>query len=299
MNQASKTAAGKAQAPLVSPFFDEATNTFSYLVVDPDSRQCAVIDSVMNFDQASGTVSFTGADRIIAAIKQQQLELAWILETHVHADHLSAAPYLKQHLGGQVAISKYITTVQQTFAGIFNEGPGFACDGSQFDRLLEDEDVLAIGNMRLAALHTPGHTPACMSFVAGDAVFVGDTLFMPDSGSARVDFPGGDARTLFQSIRRLLSLPEDYRLFMCHDYSPNGRGLEYESSVAAERQDNIHANDRISEDQFVALREARDATLGMPQLILPSLQVNMRGGHLPDPEDNGLAYLKLPINAFA
>jgi glyoxylase-like metal-dependent hydrolase (beta-lactamase superfamily II) len=284
--------------PEVTPFFDEATNTFSYVVSDPDSGHCAVVDSVMNFDQPSGTVSYESADQLISYITRNKLALDWILETHVHADHLSAAPYIQQQLGGKIGIGSAITVVQDTFAVVFNEDESFARDGSQFDALFEDGDSLLIGGLSCTVLHTPGHTPACMSYLIGDAVFVGDTLFMPDSGTARVDFPGGDARTLYHSIKRLLKLPAETRLFMCHDYCPNGRGVEYETTVAAERQANIHVNDSVTVDAFVKMREARDATLGMPALILPSLQVNMRGGHMPDADESGRVFLKLPVNAF-
>lgn len=298
MNLPSKTVADTSAQPLVEAFFDERTNTFSYLVKDPTSSQCAVIDSVMNFDYPSGTVSYEGADRIIAYIIKHGLELAWILETHVHADHLSAAPYIQQRMNGLIGIGENITVVQQTFEKIFNEGKAFKRDGSQFDRLFTDGDSFEIGNLTASVLHTPGHTPACMTYVIGDAAFVGDTLFMPDGGTARADFPGGDARQLYASINRLLSLPDQTRMFMCHDYCPNGRSVEYETTVAEQRKNNIHVNDTISENDFVDMRTARDATLGMPNLILPSLQINMSGGYLPEPESNGLAYLKLPINAF-
>ncbi len=285
--------------PLVIPFFDELTNTFSYIVKDPASKACALIDSVMNFDQASGTISFEGADQIIAYLAQHQLQLQWILETHVHADHLSAAPYIQQRAGGKLGIGANITVVQKTFGKIFNEGTDFCRDGSQFDVLFNDGDGFEVGAMLGHALYTPGHTPACMTYVIGDAAFVGDTLFMPDSGTARTDFPGGDARQLYQSIQRVLSLPDQTRLFMCHDYCGNGREVEYETTVAAERANNIHVNKTVSEAEFVQMREARDATLDMPRLILPSLQVNMRAGHLPAPENNDAVYLKIPINAFA
>jgi glyoxylase-like metal-dependent hydrolase (beta-lactamase superfamily II) len=284
--------------PEVVPFFDEDTNTFSYVVRDPGSRACAVVDSVMDIDYAAGRISFTGADRIIAYVREHKLEVEWLIETHVHADHLSAAPYIQEALGGKLGIGEHIVTVQETFGKIFNAGTEFARDGSQFDRLFADGDEYHVGGMRCQALHTPGHTPACMVHVMGDAAFVGDTLFMPDGGTARADFPGGDARVLYRSIRRVLELPGATRLFMCHDYQPDGRELEYETTVASERENNIHVHDGISEDDFVRMREARDATLGMPRLILPSLQVNMRAGHLPEADDNGTVYLKLPINAL-
>ena len=284
--------------PDVTAFFDEPTNTLSYVVRDPASRACAVVDCVMDMDYPSGTISFAGADQLIAYITEQQLELQWILETHVHADHLSAAPYIQQRLGGKIAIGSNIAVVQQTFGDIFAAGPEFARDGSQFDQLLQDGDTLKVGQMNACALHTPGHTPACMTYVFGDAIFVGDTLFMPDGGTARVDFPGGDAATLYQSIHRILSLPGEMRIFVCHDYLPNERELEYETSVAMQLAENIHVNRRVGESSFVAMREARDATLGMPTLILPALQVNMRAGHMPPANDRGQVFLKLPLNAF-
>lgn len=284
--------------PKVFPFFDKQTNTFSYVVQDPQSDACAIIDAVMDIDYPSGTISYTGADEIIGHVKKLSLKLAWIIETHVHADHLSAAPYIQQKLGGKIGIGGEITTVQAVFGKIFNAGTEFQRDGSQFDQLFEDGDTYQIGNMTAHTIHTPGHTPACMTHVIGDAVFVGDTLFMPDGGTARADFPGGDARTLYRSIKRVLSLPPQMRLFMCHDYSPNDREIEYETTIANERNENIHVNDSTTEDQFVAMRETRDATLDMPRLILPSLQVNMRAGHLPPPADNGQVYLQLPINAL-
>ncbi|MDO3380854.1 MBL fold metallo-hydrolase [Gilvimarinus algae] len=284
--------------PVVIAFFDEPTNTFSYVVKDPASASCAVIDSVMDIDYASGRTSFTGADQIIDYIRDNDWQLEWIIETHVHADHLSAAPYIQEKLGGKLGIGDQITRVQETFGKIFNEGTAFARDGSQFDRLFADGDSYAIGSMTAYALHTPGHTPACMTHVIGDAAFVGDTLFMPDGGTARADFPGGDAATLYRSIQRVLALPEQTRLFMCHDYLPNGRAVAWESSVAAEKAHNIHVKDGISEQAFVAMRESRDKTLGMPRLILPSLQVNMRAGHLPPADDDGKVFLKVPLNTL-
>ena len=283
--------------PEVTAFFDQDTETFSYVVKDPQSSACAVVDSVLNIDYPSGTISHEGADAIIHWIREHDLKLEWLIETHVHADHLTAAPYIQEHLGGKIGIGKNITVVQEVFAGIFNAEAGFRRDGSQFDALFDDGDSYHIGSLTAYALHTPGHTPACMTHVMGDAAFVGDTLFMPDTGTARADFPGGDARTLYRSIRRVLSLPDATRLFMCHDY-PESREVEYETSVASEKAYNIHVHDGISEDQFVAMREARDATLDMPRLILPSLQVNMRAGHMPPAENNGRVYLKLPIDAF-
>jgi glyoxylase-like metal-dependent hydrolase (beta-lactamase superfamily II) len=287
-----------AARPAVTTFFDEPTNTLSYVVKDPATNACAVIDSVMDLDYPSGSISFGGADQIIAFITDNKLELEWILETHVHADHLSAAPYIQQRLGGKIAIGFNISVVQSTFGPIFNAGPGFACDGSQFDVLLRDGDTIQIGQLAGIAMHTPGHTPACMTYVLGDAVFVGDTLFMPDGGTARADFPGGDACVLYRSIQRILELPGEMRIFVCHDYLPDGRALEYETTVSAERQTNIHVHEGVSESAFVAMRTARDVTLGMPTLILPSLQVNMRAGHFPPTDQTGQLYLKLPVNAF-
>jgi glyoxylase-like metal-dependent hydrolase (beta-lactamase superfamily II) len=286
------------QKPDVSTFYDKQTSTFSYVVKDPQSNACAIIDSVLNLDYNSGRTSYRGADEIIDFIKRNHLQLQWIIETHVHADHLSAAPYLKEKLGGQLGIGAHITTVQNVFGKVFNAGSDFQRDGSQFDRLFNDGDTYQIGSLTATAIHTPGHTPACMTHVIGDAAFVGDTIFMPDGGTARADFPGGDARVLYQSIKKVLSLPADTRLFMCHDYQPNGREVEYETTVAAERNENIHVHDGITEDEFVAMREARDATLDKPVLILPSLQVNMRAGHFPPSDDNGMVYLKVPINAL-
>ena len=287
-----------ALQPEVTPFFDEPTNTLSYVVKDPGSDACAIVDSVLNLDYPSGTISFDGADAIIAYIESNRLSLEWILETHVHADHLSAAPYIQQQLGGRIAIGQAISTVQETFGEIFCAGPGFARDGSQFDVLLADGDSIDIGSMSGRAMHTPGHTPACMTYVLGDAVFVGDTLFMPDGGTARADFPGGDARVLYRSIQRILALPGEYRIFVCHDYLPNGRELEFETTVAAQLNDNIHVHAGSTEDGFASMREKRDVTLGMPNLILPSLQVNMRAGHVPPPESGERFFLKLPLNAF-
>lgn len=282
--------------PEVMPFFDEQTNTFSYVVKDPFSQACAIVDSVMEIDYPSGRLSLRGAEEIIRYIRHHNLELQWIIETHVHADHLSAAPYLQQQLGGKIGIGNKITDVQDAFGKIFNAGTEFSRDGSQFDQLFNDGDEYLVGNMVCHAIHTPGHTPACMVHVMGDAAFVGDTLFMPDGGTARADFPGGDARTLYRSIQRVLTLPDNVRLFICHDYMPNGRKAEYQTTVGDERRLNIHVGKQVDEDSFVKMREKRDATLGMPRLILPSLQVNMRAGHLPPAEDNGTSYLKLPLN---
>ncbi|MBN9042504.1 MAG: MBL fold metallo-hydrolase [Rhizobiales bacterium 62-47] len=282
--------------PEVTPFFDALTNTVSYVVKDPTSNACAVIDAVMDIDYAAGRITYKSADKIIAFIEQHGLELRWLIETHVHADHLSGAPYIQGKLGGKIGIGERIDVVQQTFGKVFNEGTEFRRDGSQFDRLFKDGDIYQIGTIKATALHTPGHTPACMTHVIGDAVFVGDTLFMPDGGTARADFPGGDARTLYRSIRRILSLPAETRLFMCHDYGPNGRDIRWETTVAEQRAHNIHARDGITEDEFVATRQARDRTLDMPRLIIPSLQVNMKAGQLPAPDASGTRFLKVPLN---
>lgn len=285
--------------PAVTAFFDPATYTYSYVVRDPASQSCVIIDSVLDYDPASGRTKTQSAEEIVAFVREQQLTVAWLLETHVHADHLSAAPYLKQQLGGQLAIGAQITTVQKVFSEIFNAEPQFANDGSQFDRLLSEGDTLEFGGLSVQVMHTPGHTPACLSYVIGDAVFVGDTLFMPDYGTARCDFPGGDARTLYASIQRLFELPDATRVFLCHDYKAPERDEHCnESTIATERQSNIHVREGISEDEFVAMRTARDATLSMPTLILPSVQVNMRAGELPPAEDNGVRYLKIPLNTL-
>ncbi|MDP2066958.1 MAG: MBL fold metallo-hydrolase [Burkholderiaceae bacterium] len=285
----------------VEAFFDPDTWTISYLVVDRETRQCAVIDSVLDYDPKSGRTHTGNADKIIAHVRALNGTLQWLLESHVHADHLSAAPYFKQQLGGAVGIGQHITTVQNVFGKLFNAGSDFARDGTQFDRLFADGDTFQIGTLQCRAMHTPGHTPACMTYVVSDgtetAAFVGDTLFMPDYGTARCDFPGGDARTLYRSINKVLSLPPETRLYMCHDYQPGGRDVQYVSTVAEERTSNIHVRNGISEDEFVAMRSARDATLAMPTLILPSVQVNMRAGRLPEPESNGTRYIKIPLNA--
>lgn len=283
--------------PLVISFFDPVSHTLSYIVKDPDSLSCAVIDSVQDLDYASGRTGFDSADEIIEYIKNNGWQLEWIIETHVHADHLSAAPYIQEALGGKIGIGSAIITVQKTFGKIFNEGSEFQRDGSQFDYLFNDGDCYQIGNMAAYALHTPGHTQACMSYIIGNACFVGDTIFMPDFGTARADFPGGSASTLYQSIQRLLSLPDDMRLFMCHDYMPNKRQLQWESTVAEQKKLNIHICDGTTQAEFVAMREERDKNLDMPTLILPSLQVNMRAGHLPPKEDGSdTVYLKVPVN---
>ncbi len=281
--------------PEVFHFFDAPTNTFSYIVKDPASNACAIIDSVMDIDYASGRTNLDGADEIIAFVKEKGWDVEWIIETHVHADHLSAAPYIQSKLGGKLGIGDKINIVQDTFGKVFNAGTEFKRDGSQFDRLFHDGDRYQIGTMNAFAIHTPGHTPACMTHVIGDAAFVGDTIFMPEGGSARADFPGGNARTLYRSIQKVLSLPDDTRLYMCHDY-PEGRELAWLTTVGEERKCNIHVHDGISEDEFVAMREARDKTLEMPRLILPSLQVNMRAGHMPPAEPDGKVFLKVPVN---
>lgn len=284
--------------PEVTAFFDAPTNTVTYVLRDPASTACAVIDSVMDIDYAAGRITHASADAVIAFIRAQGLSLEWLIETHVHADHLSGAPYIQEQLGGRIGIGEGITVVQDTFGKVFNEGTEFQRDGSQFDRLFREGDTYRIGSMTVTALHTPGHTPACMTHVAGDAAFVGDTLFMPDGGSARADFPGGDARTLYRSIQRVLALPGETRLFMCHDYGPNGREIRWETTVAEQRAHNIHVRDGISEDEFVRMREARDATLAMPRLIIPALQVNMRAGALPPADESGRHFLKVPVNGF-
>ncbi|MBK3916631.1 MBL fold metallo-hydrolase [Pseudomonas stutzeri] len=283
----------------VEPFFDPATFTYSYVVSDPETRQCAVIDSVLDYDPASGRTSHATAQRLVDYVREQDLKVQWLLETHVHADHLSAAPYLKQQLGGRMAIGDRITVVQNTFGKLFNAGTEFATDGRQFDHLFQDEETFQVANVPARAIHTPGHTPACMTYVIGDAAFVGDTLFMPDYGTARCDFPGGDARTLYRSIQKLFALPGETRVFMCHDYKAPGRDeFLYETTIAAEREHNVHVHSGISEQQFVDMRTARDATLAMPTLILPSVQINMRGGELPAPESNGTRYLKIPLDVL-
>lgn len=284
-----------SQTPEVTAFFDEASNTFSYVVKDPESAACAVIDSVLDLDYAAGRIAFYGADEIIAHIRDKGLELQWLIETHVHADHLSAAPYIQDALGGQVMTSEKIIEVQETFGKVFNEGTEFQRDGSQFDRLLKDGDEYSIGQLQAFALLTPGHTPACMTHVIGNAAFVGDTLFMPDGGSARADFPGGDAGVLYDSIMRVLSLEDETRLFMCHDYGPGGREVQYQTTVREERETNIHVGQGVSREAFVKMREDRDKTLSMPKLIIPSLQVNMRAGDVPRDKDGNMV-LKVPVN---
>lgn len=285
--------------PLVTQFFDEPTNTFSYIVQDPDSSACAIIDSVLDFDYAAGRTDVRSADEIIEYVRNNNLTVEWILETHVHADHLSAAPYLHEQLGGKTGIGEKIVEVQEVFGKAFNAGTEFARDGSQFDRLFKEGDTFTIGSLDARILHTPGHTPACLTYVIGDAAFVGDTIFAPDSGTARCDFPGGDAHTLYQSIQKVLALPGETRIFLCHDYKAAGRDeFVHETTVAEQRANNIHVGEGMSEQDFVVLRSERDATLNMPRLILPSVQVNMRAGEMPVPEENGQVYLKVPINLF-
>ena len=285
--------------PAVHAFFDEATNTLTYVVQEPEGRACAVIDSVLDFDYASGRTDTRSADAVVAFVRERGLDLQWILETHVHADHLSAAPYIQERLGGRIGIGERITVVQETFGKIFNEGTRFQRDGSQFDRLFRDGDSLMFGQMGVDVMHTPGHTPACLTYVIGDAAFVGDTLFMPDFGTARCDFPGGSAEVMFDSVRRILSLPDATRIFVGHDYKAPGRDTyAWESTVGEQKARNIHIGGAKSKADFVALRQARDATLAMPRLIIPSLQVNMRAGQMPEPEENGTSYLKVPINGI-
>ena len=287
------------QRPIVTCFFDEVTSTASYVVQDPASHACAIIDSVLDYDAAGGRTSRMSADLIVDFIKRNGLRVAWLLETHAHADHLSAAPYLQDSLGGKLAIGREIIWVQTVFGKIFNTGADFARDGSEFDHLFDDGDSFSIGNLRATALHVPGHTPADLAYVIGDAVFTGDTLFMPDYGTARADFPGGDARQLYRSIRRLMALPDETRLFLCHDYKAPGREeFVWETTIGAEKSSNVHVREGVGEDDFVTMRMLRDATLGMPKLILPSIQVNMRGGHLPEPENNGTRYLKIPLDVL-
>jgi glyoxylase-like metal-dependent hydrolase (beta-lactamase superfamily II) len=289
----------ESQRPLVTAFFDEATNTVSYVVSDPATAHCAIIDSVLDYDAASGRTSKASADAIIAHVRSNALTVDWLLETHVHADHLSAAPYLAQQLGGDLAIGENITVVQGVFGKLFNAGSEFARDGSQFQHLFKDGEQFQVGSITAQAIHTPGHTPACMTYVIGDAAFVGDTLFMPDYGTARCDFPGGDARTLYRSINKIFALPPQTRMFMCHDYRPPGRTeYRWETTVAEQRDHNVHVGHGIDEDSFVQLREQRDRQLAMPKLILPSVQVNMRAGNMPPPEENGQRYLKIPLDVL-
>jgi len=289
-------------APLVEASHDPATGTVSYLLLDPSTRRCALIDSVLDFDMKSGRTRTDNADRLVARVRALGATVEWILETHVHADHLSAAQYLQRQLGGRIGIGAHIASVQRVFGELINEGAGFARDGAQFDRLFADEETFALGSLPIRVLHTPGHTPACLTYVVGEAdatvAFVGDTLFMPDYGTARCDFPGGDARTLYRSIRRVLALPPATRLYLCHDYPSKDQAMRFTSTVAEQRAGNIHVRDGIDEETFVAMRTARDATLSTPVLMLPSVQVNMRAGRLPEREDNGVRYLKIPLDSI-
>lgn len=285
--------------PDVTAFFDPATNTVSYVVRDPESRHCAIIDPVLDYDPKSGRTTTRSADKIVDLVRANALTVDWILETHAHADHLSAAPYLQGKLGGETGIGEHIRQVQAIFKRVFNAEAGFRTDGSQFDHLFADGETFSVGTLPAQIIHTPGHTPACITYVIGDAGFVGDTLFMPDYGTARTDFPGGDACTLFRSIQKIFALPATTRLFMCHDYgAPDRKEIVWETSVGEERAKNVHVKEGTSEDAFVTMREARDRTLDMPTLLLPSVQVNIRGGHFPPAEDNGVSYLKIPINAL-
>ena len=282
--------------PQVTSFFHEQSNTICHLVHAPGSKDCAIIDAALDFDQAAGRTDTALADRIVAHVREHGLTVEWILETHAHADHLSAAPYLKQQLGGKIGIGEHITDVQQLFKTLFNVEKTFNTDGSQFDRLFKDGDRFRIGELEAHVLHTPGHTPACITYVIGDAAFIGDTLFMPDGGTARADFPGGDAATLYRSIEKILALPPETRLFICHDYGPGGRPIAWETTVAEERARNVHVHEGVSEPEFVRMRSERDKQLAVPTLLMPSIQVNMRAGELPPPEDNGVSYIKIPIN---
>ncbi len=282
----------------IKAFFHKPSFTISYVVADLDSKKCVIIDSVLDYDAKSGRTSTEAANEIVAHIKNRDFELCWILETHVHADHLSAAPYIKSELGGEICIGAEVPSVQRVFKEIFNAEIGMSVDGSQFDRLLSDQEVIDCGALKIQTLASPGHTPACVCYVVGDAIFVGDTLFMHDFGTARCDFPGGDASALYKSIRKILSYPEKTRLFMCHDYGPGGREYIWETTVKEQRERNIHIKDGVSEAEFIEMRETRDRQLDMPALILPSVQINMRAGHFPEPEDNGISYMKIPINAL-
>ena len=296
--QIERAQADKRLRPSIAGFFDEATNTVSYVVHDPKTGEAAIIDSVLDFDAASGRTANGSADRMIEYVTSNNLKVTWLIETHAHADHISAAPYLQERLGGKLAIGRGIIRVQEVFGKLFNAGTDFERDGSQFDKLFEDGETFRIGELEGIALHVPGHTPADMAFIVGDAAFVGDTIFMPDFGTARADFPGGDAGQLFRSIRRLLSLPDETRLFLCHDYKAPGRDeYAWETTVKQQREENVHVKDGVTEQDFVAMRTDRDKTLSMPKLIMPSVQVNIRGGRLPDPEENGVSYIKIPVNA--
>ena len=288
----------KGLRPSIAGFFDEATNTVSYVVHDPKTSEAAIIDSVLDFEAASGRTSNGSADRIVEYVTSNNLKVTWLIETHAHADHISAAPYLQAKLGGKLAIGREIIRVQEVFGKLFNAGTDFERDGSQFDKLVDDGETFSLGELEGIALHVPGHTPADMAFIIGDAAFVGDTIFMPDFGTARADFPGGDAHQLFRSIRRLLSLPDETRLFLCHDYKAPGRDeYAWETTVKQQREENVHVKDGVTEDDFVTMRTTRDKGLDMPKLIMPSVQVNIRGGRLPEPEDNGVSYIKIPVNA--
>ena len=284
--------------PVVKGFFDPETWTVTYVVYEKPGSSCIIIDSVLTYDPKSGRTHTRPADEVIEFVRRNELKTEWILETHAHADHVTAAPYLKSHLGGKIAIGDHISEVQGVFKGIFNLEPSFPVNGSQFDQLLKDNQEIRFGNLSMKALFVPGHTPACMAYQVGDAIFVGDTMFMPDVGTARCDFPGGDAHTLFQSMKKILSFPLQTRLFMCHDYPPNGRSVNFETTVAEERKSNIHMHDGISEAQFIEMRTTRDNTLEMPLLILPAIQINIRAGELPPKEANGISYLKIPVNAL-
>ena len=297
-SQIERAQADKCLRPSIAGFFDEATNTVSYVVHDPKTDEATIIDSVLDFEAASGRTSNGSAERIIEYVTSNNLKVTWLIETHAHADHISAAPYLQERLGGKLAIGRDIIRVQEVFGKLFNAGTDFERDGSQFDKLFEDGETFKVGELEGIALHVPGHTPADMAFIIGDAAFVGDTIFMPDFGTARADFPGGDARQLYRSIRRLLSLPNETRLFLCHDYKAPGRDdYAWETTVKQQREANVHVKDGVSEEDFVEMRTTRDKTLAMPNLIMPSVQVNIRGGRLPDPEDNGVSYIKIPVNA--
>ncbi len=296
--QISRALADKALRPSIAGFFDEATNTVTYVVHDPASGAAAIIDSVLDYEAASGRTSHGSAERVLEYVAANDLNAGWLIETHAHADHISAAPYLQNKIGGKLAIGKDIIRVQEVFGKLFNAGTDFERDGSQFDHLFTDGETFQLGTLEAIALHVPGHTPADMAFIIGDAAFIGDTMFMPDFGTARADFPGGDAGQLFRSIRRLLALPDETRLFLCHDYKAPGRDdYAWETTVGQQRRENVHVKDGVSEADFVAMRTGRDATLAMPKLILPSVQVNIRGGRLPEPEDNGVSYIKIPVNA--
>ena len=282
----------------IQGFFDKETSTISYVVYDVKSKKCAVIDSVLDFDFSSGTIDYHNAEKIISFIEKMKLDLEWLIETHVHADHLSASPYIQKKLGGKIGISEKISDIQNIFGKTFNAGTEFQRDGSQFDRLFKDNDEYKIGSIKCKVINTPGHTPACTAHVIGNSIFVGDTLFMPDLGSARADFPGGDARELYRSIRKILSYPDDTFIFVCHDYPPTSRKVEWVTTVGEQKKNNIHVKTSIEEDEFVKVREARDKTLSMPKLIIPSIQVNMRAGNLPPAEDNGEVFIKVPINTM-